>query len=299
MHPHDDDQTLFLPPVTEGAAPSEGRGNRSRTTGGGRRGRRGRGGRRPGAVAAGALVVAALCVAGTVALGGSSGDEEPSAASVRGTDGTAPAPQAPSSAPSASASASPSKKPRASVSAAAKPSARPSAPRRTRGGSHPGGTSGGTSNTTGSRPQQSTPAPRATPHSGPATGPAARYAQRVLVLVNAERAKAGCTPLRLDSRVQAAAQAHADDMAARNYYEHNSPEGEDAGSRMRKAGYPAGMWAENIHKGPKDPETAMRDWMNSPGHRDNILNCALKDFGAGVNPSANGPWWVQNFGTGN
>ncbi len=41
----------------------------------------------------------------------------------------------------------------------------------------------------------------------------------------------------------------------------------------------------------------MRDWMNSPAHRTNILDCSYKDIGVGVNLTANGPWWVQNFGT--
>ncbi|MFI8930784.1 CAP domain-containing protein [Streptomyces sp. NPDC053474] len=131
----------------------------------------------------------------------------------------------------------------------------------------------------------------------PAPSKTARYQKQLLVLVNAERAKAGCGPLRLDRRVQAAAQAHAKDMAARNYYDHTSPEGKSAGDRMRKAGYRAGAWGENIHKGPKGPKTAMRDWMRSSGHRANILNCAYKDFGAGVSLKANGPWWVQNFAT--
>ncbi|MFD9903132.1 CAP domain-containing protein [Streptomyces sp. NPDC059063] len=125
----------------------------------------------------------------------------------------------------------------------------------------------------------------------------AQYEKKLLVLVNAERKKAGCEPLRLDRRVRAAARAHARDMAARNYYDHVSPEGEHADARMRKAGYRTGAWAENIHKGPKGPKTAMRDWMRSPGHRANILNCTYKDFGAGVSLKANGPWWVQNFAT--
>ncbi|QDQ09648.1 CAP domain-containing protein [Streptomyces spectabilis] len=131
----------------------------------------------------------------------------------------------------------------------------------------------------------------------PALSKTARYQKQLLTLVNAERTKAGCRPLRLDRRVQAAAQAHAKDMAARDYYEHTSPEGKSAGDRMRKAGYRAGAWGENIHKGPKGPKTAMRDWMRSSGHRANILNCAYKDFGAGVSLKANGPWWVQNFAT--
>jgi len=122
-------------------------------------------------------------------------------------------------------------------------------------------------------------------------------AERVVELVNAERAKVGCAAVTVDSQAQAAAQAHADDMAARNYYDHNSPEGADAGDRLNAAGYTWQKWAENIHKGPSAPEQAMRDWMNSDGHRANILDCGLHDLGVGVNSSANGPWWVQVFAT--
>ncbi|MGW7486548.1 CAP domain-containing protein [Streptomyces sp. NPDC054786] len=130
-----------------------------------------------------------------------------------------------------------------------------------------------------------------------ATGTAAAFAQKIVELVNAQRAQHGCGPLTVDRRLQAAAQAHSDDMAARNYYEHNTPEGVDPGTRMTKAGFPWGSWAENIFKSPKDPSTAMKGWMDSPGHRDNLLNCSYKATGVGVNLSANGPWWTQDFAT--
>lgn len=146
--------------------------------------------------------------------------------------------------------------------------------------------------------QSAAAAPRPqTPPKRPALSKSAKYEKQLVALVNAERKKAGCKPVRLDTRLRAAARAHARDMAARNYYQHVSPEGVHADARMRKAGYRAGAWGENIHKGPKSPKTAMRDWMRSPGHRANILNCAYKDFGAGVSLKANGPWWVQNFAT--
>ncbi|WP_309115424.1 CAP domain-containing protein [Saccharothrix sp.] len=118
-------------------------------------------------------------------------------------------------------------------------------------------------------------------------------ADRVVELVNAERAGAGCGAVKVDGRAQSAAQSHADDMAARDYYDHVSPEGRDAGDRLDAAGYPWRRVAENIHKGPTTPEDAMRDWMNSPGHRANILNCELHDLGVGVNTS--GSYWVQVF----
>ncbi|MEE1752981.1 CAP domain-containing protein [Streptomyces sp. SP18CS02] len=134
------------------------------------------------------------------------------------------------------------------------------------------------------------------PQAGGPRGTAAAYAKRVVALANAERAKAGCSPLRINNRLQAAAQAHANDMSARNYYEHNSPDGRDAGDRMESAGYEWRTWGENIHRGPDDPTGAVRDWMDSPGHRENILNCSFRDIGVGVNLNSNGPWWVQNFG---
>lgn len=146
-------------------------------------------------------------------------------------------------------------------------------------------------------PTTGKPQPETTGKPQPETPAGGTAAQQIVSLANAERAKAGCDPLRVDNRLQAAAQAHADDMAARNYYEHDNPEGQNAGDRMAAAGYGWRRWGENIHRGPKDPATAMRDWMNSSGHRANILDCRFKDIGVGVNVSANGPWWVQNFGT--
>ncbi|MFI9815165.1 CAP domain-containing protein [Saccharothrix variisporea] len=122
-------------------------------------------------------------------------------------------------------------------------------------------------------------------------------ADRVVELVNAERANAGCGAVAVDGRAQSAAQSHADDMAARDYYDHVSPEGRDAGDRLDAAGYPWHRVAENIHKGPSSPEDAMRDWMNSPAHRANILDCELRDLGVGVNSGGSGPFWVQVFAT--
>ncbi|WP_318211503.1 CAP domain-containing protein [Streptomyces sp. SJL17-1] len=127
-------------------------------------------------------------------------------------------------------------------------------------------------------------------------GTAARFVQDVVALANAEREKAGCGPLRSESHLRTAAQGHADDMSARGYYEHADPEGRDAGDRMTGVGYTWSTWGENIHRGPKTPARAMEDWMDSPGHRANILNCSFKDIGVGVTLTANGPWWVQNFG---
>ncbi|WP_144385255.1 CAP domain-containing protein [Streptomyces sp. SAJ15] len=315
-HNDHDEHTRFLEPVAGPDTASAGTGGRRRATGaGGRRGRRG--GRRLGLgpMVAGALALAAVG-GGAYAVSGTGGsdDESPAAASVRDASDGVPAAGRPSatatvpSKPSPTASATrkatkkpkkpsgkPSKKPSTSAPATPSPSAAAPTAARTRDTTR-GGTGGSGSPGTSQR-KKKTPAPRPTSSSRPPAGKAARYVQRIVTLANAERAKAGCSPLRVNSRVQAAAQAHADDMAARNYYDHTSPDGSSAGDRMKRAGYRPGAWGENIHKSPKDPDTAMRDWMKSPGHRANILNCGYKDFGVGVNLSGNGPWWVQNFAT--
>ncbi|MFB7340941.1 CAP domain-containing protein [Streptomyces hydrogenans] len=140
-----------------------------------------------------------------------------------------------------------------------------------------------------------TGAVRAAPVTAPAR--ASGYVHDVIALANAERDRAGCGPLRTETRLARAAQGHADDMAARDYYAHDSPEGRDGGDRISATGYSWSAWGENIHKGPKTPERAMDDWMDSPAHRANILNCSFRDIGVGVALTADGPWWVQDFGT--
>ncbi|MEU5220360.1 CAP domain-containing protein [Streptomyces sp. NPDC020807] len=129
-----------------------------------------------------------------------------------------------------------------------------------------------------------------------ASGTAADFVREVVALANEERERAGCGPLRAEAHLRNAAQGHADDMARRDYYRHDSPEGRDAGDRITGAGYTWSRWGENIHRGPDTPARAMADWMDSPSHRENILDCSFKDVGVGVTLTANGPWWVQNFG---
>ncbi|MEU7435850.1 CAP domain-containing protein [Streptomyces sioyaensis] len=200
----------------------------------------------------------------------------------------------PSKAPSTSHSPK-THKPSASPSKSVRHSKRPASPRpHPSRSSHGTGSSGGTAGTPRVESGTGGGAPGGTQT---ATGTAARFAQKIVKLVNAQRAQHGCGPLTVDSHLQTAAQKHSDDMAARNYYEHNTPEGVDPGTRMTNAGFPWSSWAENIFKSPKDPATAMDGWMKSPGHRDNILNCSYKSTGVGVNLSANGPWWTQDFAT--
>jgi len=120
---------------------------------------------------------------------------------------------------------------------------------------------------------------------------------RVVELVNAERAKAGCSAVHSDSRLAAAAQGHSEDMARRNYFSHTTPEGVDPWERARAAGYntPTG---ENIAMGQRTAEDVVTGWMNSSGHRANILNCDSHAIGMGLGRNAEGtPYWTQMFGS--
>jgi uncharacterized YkwD family protein len=123
------------------------------------------------------------------------------------------------------------------------------------------------------------------------------YESQVVTLVNQERAKAGCGALTVDSRLTTAARGHSQDMATRNYFDHNTPEGVDPFTRMTKAGYHWRGAGENIAEGQSNPASVMTAWMNSAGHRANILNCSFKNIGVGLAyNSRHTPYWTQDFG---
>ncbi|MGJ5757036.1 CAP domain-containing protein [Streptomyces galbus] len=119
----------------------------------------------------------------------------------------------------------------------------------------------------------------------------------MLALVNQERRTAGCAPLTQNDRLRDAAQAHSDDMAGRDFFDHVNPDGADPGRRITAAGYRWSTYGENIAKGQQTARSVMTSWMNSPGHRANILNCAFKNLGVGVHQGDGGPYWTQDFGT--
>ncbi|MFE5889909.1 CAP domain-containing protein [Streptomyces sp. NPDC056462] len=128
-------------------------------------------------------------------------------------------------------------------------------------------------------------------------GDLSRTAAEVVDLTNRERARAGLSPLAVDAALGTAAQAYSADMAARAFYSHTSPEGTQpwdraaaAGSRMRSIG-------ENIACGQRSPGEVVEGWMNSPGHRANILKRDFTHIGigfAGGGPA--GTYWTQLFG---
>ncbi|MEU1368387.1 sigma-70 family RNA polymerase sigma factor [Streptomyces sp. NPDC005803] len=142
---------------------------------------------------------------------------------------------------------------------------------------------------------EKTATPRASSAPAPPAAPPGAVAQ-VVALANKERAAAGCGPLQEDAQLTDAAQRHSDDMAARGFFAHTNPDGADPGRRVTDSGYRWSTYGENIAAGQQTPEAVMRSWMNSPGHRANILNCSFKDIGVGVHRGAGGPWWTQDFG---
>ncbi|WP_327066072.1 sigma-70 family RNA polymerase sigma factor [Kitasatospora sp. NBC_01302] len=144
-----------------------------------------------------------------------------------------------------------------------------------------------------------TAAPAATPTTtAPRAGAAAGSdVQQVLSLVNTQRAQNGCGPLSANSKLQAAAQGQSNDMAARQFFDHTNPDGAGPQQRIDAAGYQWSSWGENIAKGQGNASSVMESWMNSPGHRANILNCSFKEIGIGVHYGSGGPWWTQDFGS--
>ena len=119
----------------------------------------------------------------------------------------------------------------------------------------------------------------------------------VLVIVNAERAKAGCKPLTVDPPLAAAARKHSADMAARDYFSHTTPDGVTFSQRIDAEGYRWSFVGENIAAGQRNATEVMKAWMNSPGHRANILNCQFRNIGIGVVQNGKSPVWTQDFGT--
>lgn len=149
----------------------------------------------------------------------------------------------------------------------------------------------------------------AAPFSPPPTAQAEDVQIHVLALVNAARARprrcgnenfAAAGPLRLDPALQQGALTHAKDMAAHSYFSHTGRDGTGAAERATRAGYRWRMVGENIAAGQMQAETAVKSWIESPGHCANIMRPAFAEMGAAFavnNQSSQGIYWVQLFGT--
>ncbi|HXU32468.1 MAG TPA: CAP domain-containing protein [Thermoanaerobaculia bacterium] len=130
-------------------------------------------------------------------------------------------------------------------------------------------------------------------------GDLAAVRAEMLAGVNRLRAEAGVPPLVENDRLDAAAQDHAEDMLSRGYYDHKSPEGKQVGDRLAAEGYSWRLAAENLAAGHVTVASVLDAWMQSSGHRANLLRPNVTDFGFGL---AVGPFdsryrvlWVQTF----
>jgi uncharacterized protein YkwD len=185
----------------------------------------------------------------------------------------APAPGAPSAEAPSPAAPSPAAP---SAQASAKPGAATPAP---------GKTGRPKSRTSTARPE-------------PAGSDQASQENEVIRLANVERGKAGCGSLELNTSLRTAMRLHVQELGRHGdlYISHVSDDGRSFVDRARAQGYndPGG---ENVARGQRNAADVMQSWMNSEGHRANILNCSFKAIGVGVTRGVDGTLvWGQIFG---
>ncbi len=119
------------------------------------------------------------------------------------------------------------------------------------------------------------------------------FEQEVVKLTNAERTKAGLSPLQTDDKLMAAAREKSQDMQSNNYFSHTSPTFGSPFDRMKALGIAYKSAGENIAQGQRSPQEVVQAWMDSPGHRANILNGKFTHIGVGYVKSGN--YWTQQF----
>ncbi|RSM55710.1 hypothetical protein DMB66_36045 [Actinoplanes sp. ATCC 53533] len=130
------------------------------------------------------------------------------------------------------------------------------------------------------------------------TDPRGSVQTQALNLVNENRRRGGCDNLTVDRRLIVAANRHAAEMARRGYFAHEDTRGERAGDRVQDAGYRWSRYGENIARGQDSVFEVVNGWMRSPEHRENIMDCGLREVGVGLAFAADRtPYWVQDFAT--
>ncbi|WP_432355698.1 CAP domain-containing protein [Sporosarcina sp. A2] len=139
------------------------------------------------------------------------------------------------------------------------------------------------------------PTPEEKPEQKPEQGQtsASQIEQAVLTLTNAERQKAGLNPLQMDEKLMNTARAKSADMASKNYFSHTSPTYGSPFDQMKANGITYRAAAENIAMGQRSAEEVVKGWMESPGHRQNILTPGFTHIGIGYD--ARGNYWTQQF----
>lgn len=132
-----------------------------------------------------------------------------------------------------------------------------------------------------------------------AAAAAANPVNEVLRLTNEYRAKFGVQTLVWSDLLGRSAQVHALDMAERGFFAHNNPDGEQPQDRMIDVGWNIYPMGENIAAGQVSPADVMQGWINSPGHRANLVRREFKHIGIALYQSPDSVYkyyWVQNFG---
>jgi uncharacterized protein YkwD len=123
--------------------------------------------------------------------------------------------------------------------------------------------------------------------------------QELIDLINQERQKAGLSSLKTDVRLMKAARQHSAQMAVKNFFGHSGYDASSLREKFAKAGYPMTIAAENIAAVHATPDSVLRAWMKSPGHRANILNKSVREIGIGYYYLRHSPYvhyWTADFG---
>jgi uncharacterized protein YkwD len=142
----------------------------------------------------------------------------------------------------------------------------------------------------------------------PVATPIADFVARVIARTNQYRLANGCPALKPNAILQWTAQFHSQDMALNDFVGHDSSDGTKVWDRIKRAGYDYSLVAENAAWGQQTPEEVVDVWFNETPpndlHRQNILNCKLRDIGVGYYYLADDPgkitahtYWTQDFGT--
>ena len=122
--------------------------------------------------------------------------------------------------------------------------------------------------------------------------------RKVIKRTNRQRRKAGLDPLTGNRRLHNAAQGHVDDMdAVGRYLAHDSSDGRDLSDRIDEVGYKWRYIAENAASGQASPNAVVAAWMNSDGHRANLLDKEIEEIGVGfaIDDKSKDTYWIQKF----
>ncbi|MCI1857256.1 MAG: CAP domain-containing protein [Sporolactobacillus sp.] len=147
------------------------------------------------------------------------------------------------------------------------------------------------------QPEAEQPSKQEEQPSSETAGDLSAYEKKVVDLTNAERTKTGLKALKADNgTLSKMARAKSADMRDKNYFDHQSPTYGSPFDMMKQYGITYRSAGENIAAGQKTPEEVVNGWMNSPGHRANILNANFTTIGVGyVSGGSYGSYWTQEF----